>query len=234
MLRNTKKFAALAGAAAIAVALSGCAASSTSTSTSTESASKEIYVALESKGFQHQFWQAVKAGAEQAGKELGVKVTFDGPDTEADVDQQLQQLQTILDKNPSAIGFAALDSKAALPLLEKAKERGIPVIAFDSGVDSDIPLATAATDNMAAAAEAAKNMVSLLGGKGEIAVLGHDQTSTTGVQRVNGFVEYIKANAPDIKIVDVQYAGGDQLKSADAAKALLAANPNIKGRYGTN
>ena len=42
-----------------------------------------------------------------------------------------------------AIGFAALDSKAAIPLLKKAQAAKIPVVAFDSGVDSDIPVTTA-------------------------------------------------------------------------------------------
>jgi ribose transport system substrate-binding protein len=229
MLSKKKMIAAMVGIVSLAAAMTGCASGS-----SDSASSDKLYIALESKGFQHQFWQAVKAGAEQAGEEFGVEVSFDGPDTEADVDQQLQQLQTILDKNPSAIGIAALDSKAVAPMLQQAKDRKIPVIAFDSGVDSDIPLTTAATDNSAAAAEAAKHMVEAIGGSGEVAVIGHDQTSTTGVQRVDGFVNYIKKNAPNVKIVDVQYAGGDQLKSADAAKALIAAHPNLKGLYGTN
>ena len=42
--------------------------------------------------------------------------------------------------------FAALDSQAATPLLKQAQEAGIPVIAFDSGVDSDIPVTTVTTD----------------------------------------------------------------------------------------
>ena len=49
-------------------------------------------------------------------------------------------LQVALDKKPTAIGFAALDSQASIPLLQKAKDEGIPIIAFDSGVDSDIPV----------------------------------------------------------------------------------------------
>lgn len=229
MFSKRKSIAAMVGAVSIVAALSGCAATETE-----EAGSERLYIALSSKGFQHQFWQAVKLGAEQAAAEFDVDITYDGPDTEADVDQQLQQLQTILDKNPSAIGFAALDSQAAGPLLAQAQERGIPVIAFDSGVDSDIPLTTAATDNTAAAAEAARNMIIAVGGKGKIAVIGHDQTSTTGKQRVDGFVSYIEANAPDIEIVSVQYAGGDQQRSADATKALIAANPDLVGLYGTN
>jgi hypothetical protein len=45
------------------------------------------------------------------------------------------------------------------------------VIGFDSGVDSDIPVTTAATDNVAAAAAAADKMAELIGGEGEVAVI---------------------------------------------------------------
>ena len=106
---------------------------------------EEIYIPLISKGFQHQFWQAVKAGAMQAGKDYHVKVSFDGPETEAMVDKQIDMLSAALAKKPQAIGFAALDSQAALPLLKKAQAAKIPVVAFDSGVDSDIPVTTATT-----------------------------------------------------------------------------------------
>ena len=51
-------------------------------------AADEIYIPLISKGFQHQFWLAVKSGADQAAKEFNVKVTFEGPETEQMVDKQ--------------------------------------------------------------------------------------------------------------------------------------------------
>jgi ribose transport system substrate-binding protein len=134
------------------------------------------YIPVISKGFQHAFWQAVKLGAQNAAKDLNVDITFEGPETEAMVDKQMEMLQTAIDKKPAAICFAAVDSKAAIPLLEKAKAAGIPIIGFDSGVDSDIPLTTAATDNVAAAALAADKMAELIGGSGKVAVLVHDQT----------------------------------------------------------
>lgn len=194
----------------------------------------KIYIPIVSKGFQHQFWQAVKSGAEQAAKEFNVEITFEGPETESQVDKQIEMLQAALDKKPSAIGFAALDSQAASPLLKKAKEAGIPVVAFDSGVDSDIPITTASTDNIAAAALAADKMAELIGGEGEVGVIVHDQTSVTGVNRRDGFLNQMKEKYPNIKIVDVQYGAGDHLKSTDLAKAIIQAHPNIKGFFGAN
>lgn len=197
-------------------------------------AQDKLYVPLISKGFQHQFWQAVKAGADQAAAEFGVEVTFEGPDSESQVDKQIDMLAAALAKKPAAIGFAALDSQAAIPLLKQANDAGIPVVAFDSGVDSDIPQATAATDNAAAAALAADTLAELIGGAGKVAVVAHDQTSRTGVDRRDGFVNRMKEAHPEVEIVAIEYGGGDHLKSTEITKAILTANPDIKGIFGTN
>tara|TARA_R100000935_G_scaffold1934_2_gene5816 strand:- start:1152 stop:2096 length:945 start_codon:yes stop_codon:yes gene_type:complete len=195
---------------------------------------QDIYIPLISKGFQHQFWQAVKSGADQAAAEFGVRITFEGPDNETMVDRQIDMLAAALANNPSAIGFAALDSQAAIPLLQQAADAGIPVIAFDSGVESDIPATTATTDNVAAAALAADKMAELIGGAGKVAVVAHDQTSRTGIDRRDGFLNQIEANYPDIEVVSVQYGAGDQLQSTEVAKAILTANPDLAGMFGTN
>lgn len=194
---------------------------------------KTIY--LVSKGFQHRFWQAVKEGAEQAGEELGYKVNFVGPQDETKVTEQTDQLKSALDSGPAAIGFAALDSKAAADLLTEIQGKGIPVVAFDSGVESDIPVTTVQTDNKKAAEEAAKHMIELLKGKkGSVGMVCHDSTSTTGKQRCEGFKEYFKANAPaDLKLLDEQIAG-EVTKAADTSLSIIQANSDIVGMYGSN
>ncbi|MFC7598433.1 ABC transporter substrate-binding protein [Terrabacter sp. GCM10028922] len=224
-----------AATSVLALALAACGQNGTSTAGSTGAAgSEKPYIAIVSKGFQHQFWQAVKKGAEQEAAKEGATITFEGPATEKEVEAQITMLTNALAKQPKAIGFAALDSKSAEGLLQQAKSANIPVIAFDSGVESDVPLTTAATDNKAAAAEAAKHMSELLGGKGKVAMIVHDQTSLTGQQRRDGFIDWMKANAPGITLVPVQYGDGDQAKSADITKSILAANPDVKGIYGAN
>jgi len=192
------------------------------------------YVAIVSKGFQHQFWQAVKMGAEDEGAALNMEVNFIGPATESEVDKQIEMLQAEYDKGPDAVCFAALDSQAANPLLEQMQADDIPVIAFDSGVDSDIPITTAATDNVAAAALAADKMAEAIGGSGKVGVIVHDQTSRTGIDRSEGFVNRMAEAYPDIEIIGPQYGGGDQLKSTDLAKAMIEGNPDIVGFFGGN
>ncbi|AKK04803.1 monosaccharide ABC transporter substrate-binding protein, CUT2 family [Corynebacterium mustelae] len=226
-----KKLLAVLGATAM---LAACSGDQSGTSTSSPSTDGKPYIAVVSKGYQHQFWQAVKQGAEKAAEEVGATITYDGPDNETQVDKQIQQLQTALSKKPIAVVFAALDSQAAIPLLTTAQGDNIPVVAFDSGVDSDIPVATAATDNKAAAAEAAKHVVELVGDTGEVGIVCQDQTSTTAKDRRDGFTEYLEKNAPNLKVVDIQYGGGDHQKSADLTKSMLQAHSDIKAMYGCN
>jgi ribose transport system substrate-binding protein len=192
------------------------------------------YIALISKGFQHQFWQAVKLGAEQAAAEFDVTVTFEGPDGEGAVDRQLDMISAAIAKHPAALGIAAIDSQATVPLLQIAKDQGIPVVAFDSGVASDIPVTSCSTDNLASAALVADKLAELIGGAGKVAVVSFDQTSQTGIERRDGFVDQIAAAHPDIEIVAIEYGGGDHLKSAEITKTLLLAYPDLKGIFGTN
>lgn len=256
-MRPIGRIVAVAVAAAGTMAL-GLAACSTSTDTSkpteeaasgttatTEEAAEEstdvpkgdgtktIY--LVSKGFQHRFWQAVKEGAEQAGEEFNYKVEFVGPDDETKVTQQLDQLTAALDTKPAAIGLAALDTGAASSILDQIKAAEIPLVAFDSGVDSDLPLTTVSTDNYAAAEEAAKHMIELLKDKtGSVGLICHDATSQTGKQRCQGFKDYFSKNAPEgLKLLDEQIAG-EVGKAADTSKAIIQANSDIVGMYGSN
>lgn len=219
---------------AVALVVTACSSNTGTSGSPSASSGAKPYIPIVSKGFQHQFWQAVKKGAEQEAAKLNVTVNFEGPENESQVDKQMEMLQAEFNKHPAAVCFAALDSKAAIPLLQKFKDANIPVIGFDSGVDSNIPVTTAATDNIAAAATAADKVAAAIGGSGKVGVIVHDQTSRTGIDRRDGFINEMKKKYPNIQIIGPQYGGGDQLKSADLAKAMIQANPDIKGFFGAN
>ncbi len=200
---------------------------------STAAFAQVTYFPIIAKDFSHQFWQAVKAGAEASAAKNGVTITFEGPNTEAEIDKQTDILNAAIAKNPQGLGFAALDSQAQIPALQKAADAGIPIVAFDSGVDSDLPLTTCTTDNVNAAGAAADKLAEAIGGEGEVAAEIHDQTSATGIGRRDGFLNRIKEKYPNITVVDVKYAN-DALKAADDIKATLQAFPNLKGIFASN
>ena len=161
---------------------------------------KEPYIAVISKGFQHKFWVTVREGAETAAKENGVKISFVGPETESDSKAQQDLLDSEINKNPAAIAFAAVTGDFT-EQIKRIKEKNIPLIGFDSGIlpnqAQGAVLATASTDNRAAALVVADKMFEALKtrisaftpqNKAKIAVLQLDN-SDTGIGRAEGFVK---------------------------------------------
>lgn len=186
--------------AASATSTTSTAKSSTaksSAATSTTSGSKHIDVIA--KGFQHQFWKAVELGTQNAAKEFGVEVTFQGPDNESAIAQQVEYLNTAIAKKPAAICLAALDTQASIPSIQSAMEAGIPIIGFDSGVP-DAPKgaikANASTNNAVAGALAADELYKLIESKIKdakepvrIGVVAQESNSQSIVDRTKGFVD---------------------------------------------
>ena len=197
-----------------------------------EAEADEIYIPVIALGFQHQFWQAVKQGAEEAAADYGVTITFEGPEAETMVDKQVDMMKVALGKNPAALCMAAIDPESIRTDIEAAKANGLKVVGFDSGV-GDLGETHCSTDNYAAGALAAENCARLLGEKGTIGIVGHSQTMVDAVKRVDGFADTI-AKYPDMEVVDVQYGDGDHLKSADIAKSMMVAFPDLDCIYASN
>jgi len=196
---------------------------------------KQIYIPIISKSWQHQYWQSVKMGAEKAAKDYNVKITFEGPEDDAAINKQIEMIDSAVSKKPAALVLAACDnSNLAIPELEKVKAANIPLVMFDSGVDSSIPITTVATGNVAASSAAADKLATAIGQEGEVAVICHNSVSITGTARRDGFVNRIKEKYPKIKVVDVEYGGGDHEISENIAKTIIEKYPNIKGIFATN
>jgi ribose transport system substrate-binding protein len=215
------------------------------TNTPVVAADKTLKIELISKGETHQFWQAVKLGAETQAKAMNATIHFQGPATETMIDKQLEMLDAAIALKPDAIGYAALGTTQSLTHLAAANKAGIPVYMFDTaascpggvpalGPKSDCALGVAYTNSIASGELAADKMASLIGSAGKVLVVGHSQTNQTGIDRANGFINRIKAKYKRIKLI-VQYSeGGDALKAQDIVAATLVANADLRGVFGTN
>src|SRR3979490_265131 len=95
---GSKRFGGVAViVAALALAVAACGSNDKTGGASSSArggggGGKEPHIPIVSKGFQHQFWQAVKKGAEQEAKSEGARITFEGPPTEQDIEQQVTML----------------------------------------------------------------------------------------------------------------------------------------------
>ena len=230
----------------ITVAALSALALVTGTAAPVSAADKTLKIELISKGETHQFWQAVKKGAEEQAAKMNATIHFQGPAAETMIDKQLEMLDAAIALKPDAIGYAALGTTQSVSHLKAAKDAGIPVYMFDTaascdggvpalGPNSDCALGVAYTNSTAAGSLAADTMAKLIGGKGKVLVVGHSQTNQTGIDRANGFINRIKSKYKGIKLLTPQYAeGGDALKAQDIVAAALVANKDLKGVYGTN
>src|ERR1043165_1373595 len=165
---------------------------------------KSIRITLVAKALDSEWWQRVKGGAEEAARaNSGVKLAVLAPEREINIDQQAAILEDQITKRVSAMAVAPAGVSEILPLLDKAKAAGIPVVVFDTDVDWPGKLSFVGSDNREAGRLAGSHIVKVVGGKGKVAVIRGILGIRTHDDRLAGFREAI-AGTPGIELVTVQ------------------------------
>ena len=90
-LATVALLAAACGGTPSSTASSNPSSSPVAAASSTPSPTAKLFIPMISKGFQHQFWQAVRQGAEKAAAQYNVTITFEGPENESQVDKQIER-----------------------------------------------------------------------------------------------------------------------------------------------
>lgn len=194
----------------------------------------ERRIAVIPKGTTHVFWKSVRAGAQKAGDEAGVKISWNGPEREGDREKQIQIIEDFIVRKVSAIVLAPNDRKALVPSVEKVFEKNIPCVIIDSAIDTDRIVSFVATDNYKGGVIAARRMGEILNGKGKIIVIKYAPGSASTMKREAGFMETIEKEFPEIEIVDSKY-GLDTVETAlQATEDLLTRNAELDGLFACN
>lgn len=214
--------------AALALAIGGCASNDTAKAPegggASTSTGEPMTIAVIPKGSTHDYWKHVKMGADAAGQELGVKIDFQGPEKENDKTGQINVVENMISKKVAGIVLAPLDDQALVQPVQEAVKQGIPVVIIDSGLKTNDIVAMVSTDNYKGGQIDADEMIRLLNGKGDIAVLRYQKGSASTDAREKGFIDQITAKAPGIKIVSENVEAGATRDTAQkAAENMLAA-----------
>lgn len=227
------------------------------------------YISIIGKYNNNSYWEQVEAGAKRAIEDINdmlkyegndkVKLVFSAPGVRDDIDEQVSILDEELARYPNAICIAPVDTSACLTQFELADQDGIPVITFDSGSEYHDVTAHVSTDNMEAAATAAKEMASLLEESGKIAIFVHDSFSMTAKNREQGFLDEL-SSCSGIEIAHIYHldeleematlitdeknaglaeddenrAKAEELTQEEVIAYILDKNPDLKGIYATN
>lgn len=168
------------------------------------------------------FWKAVHAGAVAAGDETAVEILWVGPTSEGDRQQQIEVVQNIVSRKVDAIVLAPLDAVALARPVEQAVARRIPVVIIDSALESQAQSSFVATDNSEGGRMAARRLVEVMGGKGDVILLRYQEGSASNDQREDGFLAEIAENFPAVNVLSSdQYAGTTKDSAMQASQNLL-------------
>jgi ribose transport system substrate-binding protein len=191
------------------------------------------------------FWQNVQTGCFDAQKELKkttakLSVTFLGPQSESNVNEEINIVESAIDRGAKAIVLAPSDTTALIPVVKKAKAAGIKVIIIDSMLEGPASQYDSflATDNKAAGEACAKEMIARVkamtgSDTGKIAIESYVAGVGSEIGRVGGFKDYIAKNSK-LQIVTTQYSQADQVQALNQVTNILASNPDLVGIFGAN
>jgi ribose transport system substrate-binding protein len=190
------------------------------------------------KSYQSSYWQAAVKGIDQEKEALGVTANSNGPNAESDIADQVQMLNDAINKKPDGIGLAACDQSAVLDALQAAKDAGIPVVLFDSGVP-DAPegsvYSTIATDNYGAGATAAENLYAALADKiaaadeeGSVVRIGEvnqeatsESITSRGLGFIDKFTELATADGHGVAVTGNEYYVNNCADAGDESNACV-------------
>jgi rhamnose transport system substrate-binding protein len=177
------------------------------------------------------YFDAVQKGAEEAGKELGINVVYDGP-TQGDSAKQSEMLDIWISRKFDVISISPNDPNAIAPVLDKARERGLSVITYDADA---APESRSYFVNQATNESIGAGLVEVLaeetGGQGEFAVLTGSMTAANQNAWIEAIRATIAAKHAGMKLPEVRPTENDPETAYRVTTDLLKAYPNLKGIF---
>lgn len=195
---------------------------------------RTLDIVLVTKALDSEWWQRVKAGAEAAAQaEPGVRLTILAPQREINIDQQVAILEDQILKKPAALAVAPCGVAEIIPVLDKARSAGIPVLIVDTDVPWPPKLSFVGIDNRLGGRLAGEYIVRAIGGKGKVAVIRGVLGVATHEDRLAGFREAI-ARAPGVRCVAVQPANSERALGMTVMENILTSHPDLRAVFATN
>ncbi|MBV9863880.1 MAG: substrate-binding domain-containing protein [Abitibacteriaceae bacterium] len=211
------------------------ASSSTNASTGAGAGGGKLRVEVIPKGLTHVYWQAVKKGAEDAGKQFGADIIWNGPSEEGNgVQQEIQIVEDAVTKKVDGIVVAPIDRTALVPVIDKAAAAKIPLVIFDSDAQTKNRISFVATNNYHGGELAGERMGQITGGKGNVGMVPVQANSQSTEDREKGFEDTVKKKFPNIHVIRSQYGQSDRTISMNVAQDMLTGHPDIVAIFGPN
>ncbi len=229
MVLNQKKLKLLAVALVVSAACRKAEDTASSPGPS-ESGKRTIGVSLLT--MQHQFYQDLRAGLEEAAASHGYSLIISA--AEFDATRQANQIDEFIVQKMDAIVVCPCDSRSVGASIVAANNARIPVFTADIANTSPIGKVVShiASDNVQGGRMAARLLIAAVGGKGKLAILSHPEVASVS-DRVRGFMEELAGRA-DLLIVAELSSEGKRDKAYRVMEDLLAAHSDLNGLFAIN
>jgi ribose transport system substrate-binding protein len=195
---------------------------------------KDITITMVAKSSTNPVFLSARVGAESAAKEISKKysrinVKIDWRTSKfEDAKGQAQRILNAVSDGTDAIIVSCSDEEILTRAINEAVDRGVPVMTFDSDAPSSKRFAFYGPNDVEIGENVMNELVALMGDKGQVAILGGNQSAPNLQKRVEG-VKKAAAKYPGIKIVGEFY----HVETAeDAAAEVFRINktyPELKG-----
>jgi ribose transport system substrate-binding protein len=206
----------------VVLLLAGCGKKQESNST------KTIGVSLLTRA--HVFYKDLEEGLRTEAAKDGYDLIITSGDF--DLGKQSNQIEDFITRKVDAIIVCPTDSRGVGPAIRKANEAKIPVFTADIAAQEGDVVCHVASDNVAGGRLAGEYLAKVLGGKGNVAIIGQP-TVTSVLDRTQGFKEAI-AKYPNMKIVAEVNGEGVRDRALQVTTDVLQAHPNLNGIFGIN
>ena len=180
------------------------------------------------------FWQSVHAGAVKGAWDSNVEILWDGPPNETDIAGEMKIMETMINRQVDAIALAPSDRSAFKIVVDRAAVARIPVVIYDSGLDSEKYVTFVATDNYAGGEMGADRMGKILDGKGKIVMIKTTPGGASTTAREDGFRHELQAKFPAIQILDERFGMASIAQSLTVAENMLTAHSDLSGIFCSN
>ncbi|MBS1812149.1 MAG: substrate-binding domain-containing protein [Acidobacteria bacterium] len=206
----------------------GVSTIATANNTTPTNTSRKLTVAVMPKAKGDPYFASCRQGAEEAAKELGIELLWDGP-TDLDPAKQNEVVEAWITRGVDAIAVSVSNREGISTVLRKARQKGIKVLTWDADAERDardffINQATPQGIGYTLVDEAAR----MMNGSGEFAVI----TGSLSAANQNEWIKHIKARLaekyPNLKLVGIQPSDDDRDRAATETQNIMKTNPNVK------
>ena len=189
-------------------------------------------ILLLSHVYQNPYWQIVRKGAQDAAKNRGCIIEYDGPQTSS-ISESLRIFDMGIAARVDGIITYVQENNSYIPFIDKAVKNGIPVITVETDAKLSMRMDFVGTNNIEAGYSAGREMSEITYGKANIGIIMAGKTIKSQMERVTGFRNYIKADS-NLKIIDIVSSNSDIIEAELVARKMIDNNPKLTAIYCTS